>query len=190
MNSRWLSLSLILTATTSFAADGLSAHRSDSLWPLWQARIQLQTSALRDFGAGTTQEVRGGALLGDYTLARPSFGLFRATSGIVVGSLAGAPLYKALPGQAPGMSVQSNGLQSALLSPAESPQALPYLGLGFSAAPLGSGFSISADLGLVSQSPGSSVELGRALLGNQGVERAFRELRLSPMAQLSVRYSF
>jgi hypothetical protein len=190
MNSRWILAGLVLVATSSQAADGLSAPALDSLWPQWQARVQLQTASLLPFGAAKALEVKGGSVLGDYLLVQPSFGVFRATGGIVLGSLSGAPLYKALPGQAPGQSALGNGLQPTLLPVTESPQALPYLGLGFSAAPLGSGFSISADFGLVSQSPGSSVELGRALLGNQGVERAFRELRLSPMAQLSVRYSF
>lgn len=190
MNSRWFLASLVLVATTSRAADGLSPATLDSLWPQWKARVQLQTAPLLPFGASTALEVKGGAMLGDYLLVQPSFGVFRATGGIVLGSLAGAPLYKALPGQVLSLSVQGNGLQPALLPVAESPQPLPYLGLGFIATPQGSGFSISADFGLVSQNPGSSIELGRALLGNQGVERAFRELRLSPMAQLSVRYSF
>ena len=190
MNSRWFLASLVLAATSGHAADGLYASRLDSVWPQWQARVQLQTSSLLPFGGGAVQEITGGAVLGDYLLLQPSFGAFRATAGLVAGSLAGAPLYKALPGQAMGWSVQGNGLQPRLLAVADAPAPLPYLGLGFSAAPLGSGFSFSADFGLVSQSPGSSIELGRALLGNQGVERAFRELRLSPMAQLSVRYSF
>lgn len=190
MNHPWPLLSLILAVTTSHAADGLSVPRTDTLWPQWQARVQLQTASLLPLGVGTSQEIKGGAVLGDYVLIQPSFGVFRATGGVVIGSLASTPLYKALPGQTPGLDVQGNGLQPRLLAVADSPQALPYLGLGFSAAPLGQSFSVSADFGLVAQSPGSSIELGRALLGNQGVERAFRELRLSPMAQLSVRYSF
>jgi hypothetical protein len=190
MHSRWFLTSLVLAATCSHAADGLSPPKLDSLWPQWQARVQLQTTSLLPFGAAKGQELKGGAVLGDYLLAQPSFGAFRATGGIVLGSLSGVPLYRALPGQALSLSVQGSGFQPLLAPVADSPQPLPYLGLGFSAAPLGGGFSISADLGLVSQSPGSSLDLGRALLGNQGVERAFRELRLSPMAQLSVRYSF
>ena len=190
MNSRWFLAGLVFAAGCSHAADGLSAPGVDNLWPQWQARVQLQTASLLPFGATKAQEIKGGAVLGDYLLAQPSFGAFRATGGLVLGSLAGAPLYRALPGQVLSLSVQGNGLQPTLLTAADSPQPLPYLGLGFSAASLGGGFSISADFGLVSQSPGSSIDLGRALLGNQGVERAFRELRLSPMAQLSVRYSF
>lgn len=190
MNSRRFLASLVLAASSSQAADGLSAPELDSLWPRWQARVHLQTASWLPFGAGKALEVKGGAVLGDYMLVQPSFGVFRATGGIVLGSLAGAPLYKALPGQVLGLAVQGNGLQPTLLQLADNPQPLPYLGLGFIAAPQGSGLSISADVGLVSQSPGSSVDLGRSLLGNQGVERAFRDLRLSPMAQLSVRYSF
>ena len=190
MNSRWLLAGLALAVTSSQAADGLAAPQPDSLWPQWQARVQLQTAPLLPFGEAVSQQIKGGAVLGDYVLVQPSFGVLRATGGIVVGSLVGVPLYKALPGQTPGLFPQGNGLQPRLTPLGESPQALPYLGLGFSAAPLGSGFSMSADFGLVSQNPGSSIDLGRAVLGNQGVERAFRELRLSPMAQLSVRYAF
>ena len=190
MNSRWLLTSLVFVAATSRAADGLSPAALDSLWPQWQARVQLQTLSLLPSSASRALEVKGGALLGDYLLLQPSFGVFRATGGVVLGSMGGAPLYKVSPGQVLSLSVQGNGLQPTPVAVAESPQPLPYLGLGFVAVPQGSGLTISADFGLVSQSPGSSAELGRALLGNQGVERAFRELRLSPMAQLSVRYSF
>ena len=190
MNSRWILVILSLAATTCQAADGLAAPRADTVWPSWQARVYLQTSTSQSLAAGTGQEIKGGAVLGDYFLARPSFGVFRATSGLIAGSLAGAPLYKALPGQQLGLYVQSSGLLPSLLPVADSPQPLPYLGLGFSTLDAGSGLSISADLGLVAQNPGQGVGLGRALLGNQGVDRAFRELRLSPMAQLSVRYAF
>ena len=190
MKRQWLLLCMVLEVTSSQAADGLSTPRPDTLWPQWQARVQLQTSNLLPFESRTAQEIKGGAVLGDYLLMQPSFGVFRATGGIVSGSLAGAPLYKALPGQSLGLSVQGSGLQPRLLPVAEAPQPLPYLGLGFSTARLGGGFSVSADFGLVAQSLGSSIDLGRALLGTQSVEQAWRELRLSPMAQLSVRYSF
>lgn len=190
MNSRCFLLALALAAASSQAADGLAAPRAETQWPSWQARIYLQTAATLPLAAGTRQELKGGAVLGDYFFAQPSFGVFRATSGIVAGSLAGAPLYKALPGQKLGMVVQSTGLQASLLPVTERAQPLPYLGLGFSTMPVGSGLSVSADFGLVARNPGHSIDLGRALLGNQGVERAFRELRLAPMAQLSVRYAF
>lgn len=191
MIGRWFYPALALAAaSTSHAADGLSAARAETPWPSWQARIYLQTSAIPSPASGIGQELKGGAILGDYFLARRSFGVLRATSGIVAGSLAGAPLYKSSPGQLSGMVVQSSGLQPKLLVSTEQAPPLPYLGLGFSTAPVASGLSVSADFGLVAQNPGHGIYLGRALLGNQGIERAFRELRLAPMAQLSVRYGF
>ncbi len=190
MNSRWFLLALALAAVPGQAADGLSAAQSETSWPSWQARIYLHTGATASLASGTGQELKGGAVLGDYFLAKRTFGVLRATSGIVAGSLAGAPLYKSSPGQLLGIAVQSTGLQPRLLPLAEQPSPLPYLGLGFSTAAVSSGLSVSADFGLVAQNPGHSIDLGRALLGNQGVERAFRELRLAPMAQLSVRYAF
>jgi hypothetical protein len=59
----------------------------------------------------------------------------------------------------------------------------PYLGLGFSGALWHNRVSFSADLGLVSERP-------RALFGNQGVDSALRDMRLSPVMQLGLRYSF
>ena len=111
MNSRWLLAGLALAVTSSQAADGLAAPQPDSLWPQWQARVQLQTAPLLPFGEAVSQQIKGGAVLGDYVLVQPSFGVLRATGGIVVGSLVGVPLYKALPGQTPGLFPQGNGLQ-------------------------------------------------------------------------------
>lgn len=194
MRSRWFVLALAWAAAAGHAAEGLIAPQADTLWPSWQARVQLQTTGVQAPGAGSAGQFKGGAVLGDYFLARRWFGALRATSGVVVGSLAGAPLYKALPAQPHGVNGQSNGLgnglQPGLLSATVSPTPLPYLGLGFSGAPVGSGLSFSADFGLVAEYPGSGGDLGRSLLGNQGMERAFRDLRLSPMAQLNVRYDF
>ena len=68
--------------------------------------------------------------------------------------------------------------------------ALPYLGIGYSDYSLKSGWGFWADVGLVVQSPGSTLGVGRMLSGTQGVDELVRELRLSPMLQLGVNYSF
>ena len=52
------------------------------------------------------------------------------------------------------------------------------------------GLSIVADVGVVAQSPTNFGNLGRAVFGNAGVENAWRDMRLSPMWQLGVRYAF
>jgi hypothetical protein len=67
---------------------------------------------------------------------------------------------------------------------------LPYVGIGYSGMSLKHGWGFWADVGLVVQSPGSAVGLGRALSGSQGVDEVLRELRMAPMVQLGVNYAF
>ena len=45
-------------------------------------------------------------------------------------------------------------------------------------------------MGVVAQSPSQALGAGRMLGGAQGVDDLVRELRLSPMLQLGVNYSF
>jgi len=72
----------------------------------------------------------------------------------------------------------------------QSVTALPYLGIGYSDYSLKSGWGFWADIGLVMQSPGSALGLGRTLAGSQGFDELVRELQLSPMLQLGVNYAF
>lgn len=196
--SLYVFLPWALVAAAAGAAEGLVAPAPESLWPGWHARISLQIvetspgslSQLVDSN-GTTRGLQGGALLGDYYLAQPSFGTFRATSGLVIGAQGGAPMLSMAAGSRFGFAVQSGGLRAPISAGTDLPSALPYLGLGFSGSSLlGTGLSISADVGLVGENQGSSGSLGRALLGNQGIESALREFRLSPMLQVGVRYTF
>jgi hypothetical protein len=50
--------------------------------------------------------------------------------------------------------------------------------------------SITADLGWVAERPGAAGQVGRALFGNQGMDSALRDLRVSPVLQLGMRYTF
>jgi hypothetical protein len=52
-----------------------------------------------------------------------------------------------------------------------------------------SGWGFSADFGLMALSPGSAVKLGR-VLGGQSLDDVLRDMRLSPLVQLGVSYSF
>lgn len=67
---------------------------------------------------------------------------------------------------------------------------MPYLGFGYSDYSLKSGWGFWADIGLVVQSPGNALGVGRVLSGTQGVEDLLRELRMAPMVQFGVNYSF
>jgi hypothetical protein len=159
----------------ALAADGLLPPAQGSLWPSLSARITIQTAAVSPLSLTGLSEpgqgLRGGALLGDYVFAQPSFGSFRATGGMVLGAHGGAPSFVAG-------------------GPADGWQAAPYLGLGFS-SPLGdSRFSLSADLGWVAETTGLGMRPNSAPLGMQGSESQRRELRLSPLLQFGMRYTF
>ena len=62
---------------------------------------------------------------------------------------------------------------------------LPYLGFGYTGLSARSGWSFSADLGLVAQTPG-----GIKVIRSQSLDDAVREMRLAPLLQLGVSYAF
>jgi len=192
-----LSLGLTLAATVAHAGTGLQPPSSEALWPSLQARIAIQASvlpALSTSGMGMGMgwaigqgagDVRGGAVFGDYYFARPTFGNFRATSGLLVGAQ-GAPLWAGGAGSRLGVALHS----STPFAPAAAQtwSTVPYLGLGFTSQAVGGSWSMSADLGLVAAN--ASPAGVRRALGVQGFDNSIRELRLSPVLQVGWRYSF
>ena len=194
---RWsLGLSLACVASTACAAQGLVFPAAETLWPQWQARVTLMTAGggalelapLSDSGAAP-RGLSGMALMGDYIFAQPAFGQFRASGGLVSGALGGLPLVSASAGQRLGVSVQRSAALNWTPGSA-APTTVPYFGLGFSGAAGLAGLSLTADVGLVAEHPEAAAGLGRALFGNQAMERSLREPRLSPVMQLGVRYTF
>jgi len=119
-------------------------------------------------------------------------GGFRATSGIVVGArnnLWGAPA------PASGLLSVSRRLFGQLAAPSAGAldaenATLPYIGVGYSSLATHSGWSFSADLGLVSLNPGNAVRLGRVFVGGQSLDDVVHDMRLAPVVQLGVSYSF
>ncbi len=190
---------LLALATLGFnacAADGLATPPAENLWPRWQARIAVQSASVSPLawsglldGGGTQRTVQGGALLGDYYFALPSFGGFRASGGFVSGSLGGLPSASTRAGPLLGMSLDGSALRLNSAG-SEAAAALPYLGVGFSSAPWRNGLAISADLGLVAEHVPAAGGVRRAVFGSQALDGALRELRLSPLLQLGVRYTF
>ena len=198
MKVRWIRLAwaLLAAAPLAQAADGLVAPAAETLWPRWQARIAVQSASVSPlavsplYDSGNAQRgVQGGALFGDYYFAKPSFGSFRASGGLVSGSLSGLPMVNAAAGRLLGLSLSSSSqpLNGVGL---DNPGTMPYLGLGFTGSPWHNGLAITADLGLVAERPSAAAGVGRAVFGNQAMDSALREMRLSPVLQLGVRYSF
>jgi hypothetical protein len=64
------------------------------------------------------------------------------------------------------------------------------VGIGYSNLWGTSGWSFSADLGVVSQNPANAVRFGRVFGGSQGLDDVVRDMRLAPVVQLGVSYSF
>jgi hypothetical protein len=104
----------------------------------------------------------------------------------MMGMQGGAPLLSASAGPRLGVAVQA-GTAGVTSGPEN---AVPYLGVGFTGGAWRHALSVTADFGLVAERPGAAAGLGRALLGNAGMESALRELRLSPMFQVGVHYTF
>ena len=200
----WL-LGLALGVAVQWAAaqtgSGLAVSDDAPGWARWQARIAINSSTplwRSDLARGDAAglKVQGLGLIGDYYFARLPLGShgaggFRASSGVLLGS--GAPLWAA---QAPGGSSQFGlgrrnlSLLSALpgADPALDSSTVPYVGVGYSGLTGRGGWGFAADVGVMALH-GDSVRFGR-LSGAQSLDDLLRDLRLTPVLQLGVSYSF
>ena len=148
---------------------------------------------------GTGLQVQGLSLMGDVYFggSRATAGGFRATSGVIYGSRTSLAGMSAMAPASGLLNVDRRlfgASPAALGSPTdpinESSGTLPYLGIGYSSLAPRSGWSFSADLGLVSLAPGNAVRLGRVFGGSQNLDDVVRDMRLTPVLQLGVSYSF
>jgi len=188
---------LAATAGPARAADGgrVSLNPDQLPWARWQGRLSLGTASDAWRPGAESTRLSGVSLMGDYyfgrSLAGPgSAGGFRATSGLVFGPRA----LLTSTGQ-PGLSAgHSFSIGSRLFGQTAMPYTsdstgdiatLPYVGVGYTGLSALGGWSFSADLGLVAQSPG-----GLKLVRTQSLDDAVRELRLAPLVQVGVSYAF
>lgn len=163
-----VSAAFCVCAASAGAANGLATPDDRVVWPQWQARMTINAVQLAPVSLIERSAVSSSAVMGDYYFDAPglrlpaSMGGVRATGGLMTGLR--APLTGA---------------------PADT---VPYLGVGYTGLALKGGWGVTADLGLALDGlPGRS---GHAPFGNQGFDGALRELRLSPVLQLGVRYAF
>lgn len=198
---------MLLPCTCVWAdGPGLSADASLVPWPALHGRIAY--AAVTDWRSDLSLSATGGlkanpvSVMGDLYFSSSTIpdkgqaGGFRATSGIVVG--ARNTLWSS-PGAAPASGLlsvsrhlfgQGPAPSTGLVDASADAATLPYIGVGYSNLAMRSGWSFSADLGLVSLNPGSAVRLGRVFTGGQGVDDVVHDLRLSPVLQFGVSYSF
>ena len=203
-NRRWAAFFILATlmggALAQTAHPGLQTAGAETIWPRWQGRVLVGavTPPWRHLGWEHPDSTSGAhrleslSVLGDYYFSNLSDGArasggFRATSGLIFGSASSRSLSAfwrsglhspmGAAGTAPGTEA---GLQGTL----------PYLGLGYTSVSARNGWGFSADIGLIARNPGSAVKLGRVVGGNQALEDLLREMRLSPLLNLGVSYSF
>jgi hypothetical protein len=184
---------------------GLSTDAERVPWTRFQSRIgavpgapgwrpelaPLERSGLQVGGLGLLGDVYFGASKAG---SAASAGGFRATSGILIG--ARSPLLNNSGAPSNGLFASDRrlfGASATLPTWSESSvdsSTVPYLGIGYSNLGGKSGWSFSADLGVVSQSPGNVVRFGRVFGGSQSLDDVVRDMRLAPVVQLGVSYSF
>lgn len=183
---------MALVAAPALGQQGLTlkpeqAHSAERSLRLGSVQVELSVADL-----GMAQRAR---LFGDYYLTGPGFGEgkiaggLRLTSGLSLGPRAST---LALP---PGRT--GDGLQ---LGPRAVPGlggerdleriTLPYLGVGYTSLSLREGWGFSADVGLGGLRPGERLRLGRSGPTAAQVENVLNDLRLAPVIQLGVSYSF
>ena len=199
-----LSIAVPLLSSAALAADGLVPPKGAEIWPQWQARLTVSTttlapvslSAWTDPATATHSSLQSGSLLGDYYLDAPglrlprSLGGLRATGGLLTGARGLAPTTTQSmlrSGQRTGLSMSTAAVPFVGDTATDT---VPYLGVGYTGLALKGGWGFTADLGLVAENPSGASHFGRALLGNQALDSSLRELRLSPVMQVGVSYSF
>jgi hypothetical protein len=186
---RGMTLLVACMGAAAAHADGLQLNPDQVVWPRFQARLGV-TTAPHEIGSQPRTLLEGAGLLGDYYFAGPGFGRggitggFRATSGLFTGARA-AIATPVLPAREGSLFTLNTYARMAGDGQAESGGAVPYVGVGYTGLSLRGGWGFSADIGLV----GSGVRFGRSSAGSQ-VDDLLRELRLTPVLQLGVSYSF
>jgi len=186
--------------------DGLSADADRVPWARFQSRVASAPGApgwRADLAPleRTGLQVGGVGLLGDvYFGSTPaprttSAGGFRATSGLLISARSTG--LGAASASTSGLLATDRRLFGASASPITYPAdpsvdntTLPYIGIGYSNLSPKSGWHFSADLGVVSQSPGNVVRFGKVVGGSQSLDDVVRDMRLAPVVQLGVSYSF
>ena len=197
-----------LPAAAAWASEGsgLTPNGDTLPWMRWQGRlsVEVQTPQLRS-GLGEAQasglQVRSISLMRDYYFTRSLIGShleggLRTTGGLIVspGSrTAGQARFGAESGFS-SVARRGDGPGASLLGGDAgadgSAATVPYVGVGYLGQSAKGGWSFSADLGLVALAAGNAVKFGRVFSGTQTLDGLAREMRLAPIMQMGLSYSF
>lgn len=188
-------ISMLLAGSVGWAAPAAQAPAGDGLklgtdsqevWSPWQARLSYATPTLPLWGQTMSSGQGGLMLAGDRYFSWGRLGDnggLRATGGLLLGP-------SALPGHGANDFFWRVGNASNGAADTESANAVPYLGLGYSAWWARSSLGLSADLGLAAQRPGQAVRFGRVVSGTDSLDEMVRAMQLAPMLQVNLSYAF
>jgi hypothetical protein len=207
--AQWVISGLIaaLPVAQSWAADGngLTANADSVPWARWQGRLSFEVQAplLRADPGGAPAsglQIQSISLLRDYYLTRSLIGAgtqggLHTTGGLIVspGSRsAGQALFGAQPGALSITRRIASPVAPALGNEAgpDGSTTIPYLGVGYMGQSTKGGWSFNADLGLVALEPGNAVKFGRVFSGSQSLYDLARDMRVAPVMQMGLSYSF
>jgi hypothetical protein len=176
-------------AGAACAGDGLIVPADDAVWPRWQARAGLTVWHAASGPALSVTTMRL-SLLGDYYPSLPWLapgpawqGGLRATGGLL-------PTRAGLTLPAAGRPATAWHTRVDEFQDDATIDVWPYIGVGYTGLSKRSGWGFIADVGIVAQLPRQANGRSRFGAGAQGLDDAVREIRLSPMVQLGVRYAF
>lgn len=189
----WIACLAAAPGAWAVEGDGLMPHADPLPWARWQGRLAVGVTPAWRAGPTTDADSRtlSLSLMGDYYFSSGTGG-FRATSGVIVGgrSTLWAPVPRSATGASFSIDRRLFGAAASAANPDTVSDTLPYLGFGYTGLSTGSAWGFSADLGLVALAPRNAVKLGRVFSGAQGLDDLVRDLRLAPVLQLGVSYSF
>ncbi len=181
--------------------DVVSGAGPQSSWARWQGRLTLGIAApmARLDAQRQVPRLAAASLMGDYYFPWPTaesgrLGGFRATTGLMYGerALLGSASSSVAAGSP--FSIGSRTVSQVPMPYSSDswsdPVTLPYLGLGYTEYSLRNRLSFTADLGLVARDLASAARLGRVAGGGQSLDDAIRNIRLAPLVQVGVSYSF
>lgn len=206
-----IAIGMVAASMHAWAVGGAGLQAPDSIWfhGHWQVRIELSQGLggrhqldRYDLTVGSNRSsLRRFSVLRDYyfdevdeVAAAPAVaGGLRATGGLVVTSRSAANSLLARRAGASGSSLRrlaGHGIADGWSDPSNDLVSVPYVGVGYTDLPLRTGWGFRADLGLMALRPQSAVKFGSVLSGPLGVDDLLRDMRLSPLIQIGVSYSF
>jgi hypothetical protein len=200
-----LSVASVVPLAALAGGEGLSTDADRVPWARFQGRVSYAAAAPVAAapvtpGDGMGLQVQGMSLMGDVYFGGPRSwtGGFRATSGVIYGSRTSLAGMSAMAPASGGLlnvdrrlfGASAPGLNYAADPAAEPSGTLPYIGVGYSSLATRSGWSFSADLGVISLAPSNAVRFGRVFGGSQNLDDVVRDMKLTPVLQLGASYSF